>query len=403
MKKFFLMTTAMTMAAMPAIAAEKIKLGLGGYYRAVIVAGDQDQDDGINDHGIGRESEVYFSGKTKLDNGIKVGAMIQLEGETSGDQIDNSYIWASGNFGRIELGSTWGPSLLMSAGSIGNLISGHGDFASHNHHKGLNELSINTYGGDAGLSQNPDDKINYFTPRFSGFQLGLSYMPKNLDGKDESATALADDGGDATFGNELIDIAVNYNQTIGGISAKGFASYFTSETYGGEIDSALTALGELKSSEEEQLYLSDGDASGYSIGASASLEGFTLGGRYTEITADSDFAGINDAKSTQWRIGAEYGRGPWSVGVAYMFADREFNTIGLGESEGLSLTTEAETELISISGAYAISPGVQLFGGVQLIDQKLGGDLNGRTVPSAYNEDYNGEATIAVIGTKLSF
>ena len=118
MKNILYGTTALiavSLVAGSAGAAEKIKLGLGGYWRAAIQVGDGDNDapsgsalaTDNRSHGFGRESEIYFSGKTTLDNGIKFGVMVQLEGETSGDQMDNSYIWADGSFGRIEYGETW--------------------------------------------------------------------------------------------------------------------------------------------------------------------------------------------------------------------------------------------------------------------------------------------------------
>ena len=116
MKNILYGTTALiavSMVAGSAGAAEKIKLGLGGYWRAAIHMGDTNNDSAaaatasdFRNHGFGRESEIYFSGKTTLDNGIKFGVMVQLEGETSADQMDNSYIWSAGSFGRLEYGET---------------------------------------------------------------------------------------------------------------------------------------------------------------------------------------------------------------------------------------------------------------------------------------------------------
>ncbi len=46
-------------------------------------------------------AEVRFKGETTLDNGLTVGAQIELEGENAGDQIDKSFVYWSGGFGRV--------------------------------------------------------------------------------------------------------------------------------------------------------------------------------------------------------------------------------------------------------------------------------------------------------------
>src|SRR3546814_15132709 len=45
------------------------------------------------------DSEIHFVGSTTLDNGIEFGVNVQLEANTnSGDQIDESYLYAQGSF-----------------------------------------------------------------------------------------------------------------------------------------------------------------------------------------------------------------------------------------------------------------------------------------------------------------
>ncbi len=393
MKKALLGATALTaMVALPvtAQASDKIKLELGGYYRALFAIGDQDYDDGLRDYGIGRESEVYFSGKTTLDNGIKVGAMIQLEGETASDQIDNSYIWTSGGFGRLELGSAWGPSLLMSTGSVGT-IDAHTDFATHSHYKAYNGVTVNTYGGDAGISQNPDDKITYFTPKLSGFQVGASFMPKNHGGgKDESGNALvAEDGSN---GNDLIDIAINYDGSFSGTDVRAYGSYFTSET-------------------ENVLGANLDGGNGYSAGAQVSFANLTIGGRYVQVndynisaealsnvlatidapnpTLDAflEVYGLEDVSiyksdKTGWRAGATFSEGPFTVGAAYVVTVLE----GTGY--------ELETNIKTVNGKYDVGPGIMMFSGVEMVTQE--GTIDGLGSAEA-------DATIFIIGTKLSF
>jgi hypothetical protein len=401
-------------------AAEKIKLGLGGYWRAAVHLGNSDSDATGNAatkqraHGFGQESEIYFSGKTTMDNGVKMGVMVQLEGETSGDQIDNTYIWASGGFGRVEYGETWGVSLMMSAGSVGDLINGHGDFASNGAHPGTNGQFIDTYGGDAGILATPEQKVSYYTPRMGGIQMGVSYVPENNTGGNVTATGLNSEL-DGTIGNELLDVAVNYVGKMGGTSIRMFGSVFTSKSEGTAPTAATAAVA---STADVTTANGDGtnttvqgtdavaavaatagtagkDVTGHSLGAQIGFNGFRIGGRITNI---DDIAGPGGApiadsaaglQRTNWRMGVDYGQGPWRVGVAVMHLEQEVSDGGTGK-----LARSDETDLMVLSGSYALSPGISVFGGLQSYDfQDSGG-------PGAGNEADN---TVGIIGTVLSF
>jgi len=392
MKSILYGTTALvavSLLAGTAGAAEKIKLGLGGYWRGVVHLGDSDNDattaatgkSDIRNHGFGQESEIYFSGKTTLDNGIKFGVMVQLEGETSGDQIDNTYIWSAGSFGRVEFGETWGVSLLMSSGSVGDMLDGHGDFASQGAHANVNGQFIDTYGGDAGILATPDQKINYFTPRMSGFQLGVSYLPENNTAANSTGGGLNSEL-NGTIGNELLDIAANYNGKMGGADIRVFGSYFTSE-------SESTAIG----------VAAGKDVDGHSVGGQVGIGGFRMGGRYTRI---NDIAGPGGAPlaaaaagldRTNWRLGVDYGMGPWRVGVAYMRLEQEV----AGAVVGTKTARDDETDYISIGGSYNLGPGIKMFGGLQIYDfQDSAGGAGAAVSTEADN-------TIGMVGTKFSF
>ncbi len=374
MKRVLLGTTALAMAAgmmaAEASAAEKIKLGLGGYFRAVIVGGDADTDatgaaaTDFRSHGIGRESEIYFSGKTKLDNGIQFGVMVQLEGETSADQIDNSYIWSSGGFGRIEIGETWGPSLIMNYGSVGEMIDGHGDFASQQHPGNANGLGLNSYGGDAGVLARPVDKLNYYTPRLGGFQLGVSYMPDNKGAANATGGGLQTQLGGGV-GNELLDIAANYTGKFGDVSIGVGGSFYTSDTESAAIGAAAAS-----------------DREGWTVGGQFSIAGFTVGGRFKDQDQGGAAAGAFEAEQEQWRVGVSYSSGPWGIGAVYHEAE-----------QSVTATTDDETTYISLGGTYALGPGIKMFGGVQFYDFD---DATNARAAEADN-------TVFVLGTKFSF
>ena len=340
MKKILYGTTALFAVgaiASTAVAADKIKLGLGGYWRGMAQFGNNDSDaagadDGLRDHGFGQESEIYFSGSTKLDNGIKFGVAVQLEGETSGDQIDNTWIYSSGSFGRVEFGETWGPSLLMSYGSVGE--KNHtGDFASFNPQTNLNGLGFNSYGGGAGASGLPTEKLAYYTPRVGGLQVGISYAPEpknaNANGTQDSEVGVSS----ATQrGSEMIDMGVNYTGKMGGASVAVSTTYWSSSTEppgaGGTADA---------------------DVDGYSVGAQVGMNKIKIGGRYTK---HNDLNGRGNDR-VNWRMGVDYAMGAWSYGFTYQKATQD-----------VTATTEDVSEYMSLGAAYTVGPGIQFGGGI---------------------------------------
>ena len=80
------------MMAHGAMAADGIKLGVGGFFNEAYMATFDDDGEGElgNEHntdGFFNDAEVHFTGSTVLDNGLEVGARVELEGETQDEQI----------------------------------------------------------------------------------------------------------------------------------------------------------------------------------------------------------------------------------------------------------------------------------------------------------------------------
>jgi hypothetical protein len=113
MKKVLLGTSALLgagLVASPAFAADGIKLSVGGFFKTAYMVNLDDDREGEpgNDtatDGFFSDSEIYFRGSTVLDNGLEVGARVELEGEDDSDQIDEAWIFFSGGFGEIHIGS----------------------------------------------------------------------------------------------------------------------------------------------------------------------------------------------------------------------------------------------------------------------------------------------------------
>lgn len=373
MKTLLYGTTALVAVALvagSASAEEKISLSLGGYWNAQIAVGDNDNDanpstTSVRSHGMSHESEIFFSGSTTLDNGITFGVKMELEGESTGDQMDNNYIYARGDFGEIYFGEQWGPGLMMAKGTVGGMLAGHGDFASHTHIAALNGLGLNTFVGDAGFGTGPVDKITYYTPRISGIQVGVSYMPDNQGANNDSARALASDIG-GTAHNELLDVGANFVSNFGSTSIGVSALYTTSSQ-------EQTAVGGTTNE----------DADGTSFGIQVGFADITLGGRVSQINNITGAATGAELDQEAWRFGVAYKMSShMNVGAEYISMERD-----------VTATTQDETVYWSMGVSYHMGPGITTYAGIQMFDFE-------DATNAAASE---GENTIGVMGLKLAF
>ncbi|MAM73654.1 porin [uncultured Tistrella sp.] len=359
MKKILIGTTALVavgLVAGQASAAEKIKLGLGGYYQSFFKITDQD-DIGATSYrtdSVVQEGEIFFLGETVLDNGTKVGVQVQLEGYTTGDQIDEHYVYFDGSWGRLLIGAENSAAYLMHYAAPSAIV-GHG-MATPNFFgftTGDNQTDL-TY-----VNETSDaNKLTYFTPRMAGFQLGLSYTPSLAGGTGGSSNSYGNLTDDAAGRQEqIVEVGVNYVNKLGG------------------VDLAVSG-GYLKGSLEADAIGAD-DLQVWSLGMNVGFSGFTLGGSY--INDNNGLEGNNDMD--RWNVGLTYAFGPYTVGGAYALSTREFAN-GAGDDE---------LEFYEFGGTYAMGPGVNLSAGVQFVNA------------DSDRASARQEGTSFLIGTGISF
>ena len=351
MKKVLLGSTALFAAAAlasPAVAADKIKLGLGGYFAGAAAYVDTGDLAGDNrDYTFGSDSEVHFKGETTLDNGIKVGFKAELElerdckasgiigsqGTCSADTIDEVYIYVSGGFGKIEFGQQDGVGEQMYFGApqvFQRVLLTDADL-SPTEKVIANEIDV--------FTEESDDftKINYFTPRISGFQVGVSFTPE-ADRNSQDFNAFSQSGGD-----EIFEAGINFDNKWNDVGIQLSATYLTAR------DDGVTG---------------HDSPDMYALGAKISYAGFTIGGGYSEKDGlESGLRGSQDpgttTETTNYEIGVTYDVGPWTFGVGYA-------------NEDLTASTAADTQENSkiLGGvAYKLGPGINLGLGVEFNEQ----------------------------------
>ena len=100
------------LAAADVMAADGVELSIGGWYHAAAggIAGEDFSvssgvsEDAVRDYAFKQNVGVSFSGESVLDNGLTVGAYVELRGQTQEDQIRKVYAYFSGGFGKVQFG-----------------------------------------------------------------------------------------------------------------------------------------------------------------------------------------------------------------------------------------------------------------------------------------------------------
>lgn len=350
--------------------AEKIQLGLGGFWHAFAVYGDQSDGPGkpgaaFRDHGIAQDSEIHFRGETTLDNGISFGVSIQLEGETKAPLIDESFIFVEGTFGRVNFGQENPASELMYYGSpwaidgVG-LASPDLTFSQLGNSVGAPAVIVNV-GGKA-------ERITYFTPRMGGLQLGLSYTPDNCAPPAVACTSAGtglQSKRDTGQQSETIEAAVNYVREFGGLNLALYAAISQGTVEG--TAAAVTAAG---AEDQDQ----------WGLGMELGYGGFTFGADYRK---DNQGTFAPNTDRTDYSLGLSYRTGPWTTGVAYAHGEVEEGA-GLGQDE---------TDGYQAGVGYNLGPGIVLTGGITY--WVVGDNLNSPTIEN--------KSTEFIIGTLLAF
>ena len=376
MKKILLGTTAIVAAGMiasapSAIAAEKIKLSVGGYMEQWV--GYTNNDDAaaqdFSGFDVKSDSEIHFKGSTTLDNGISVGVNVQLEANSnSGDQIDESYLIVKGGFGEINIGSENSAMYKMNYAPAEYGISiNSGDQTGW--------LSTTTNAAGSSISEggyfrapfgstyieplraNDSEKITYYTPRIEGFQLGLSYSPDTA--QDSNGQPNRD-----TANTDLVMAGLNFNRSFGS------TNFRASLGYGTVLDGIAGT---------------NTEASAFNAGIGLGFGGFGIGIAY----ASYDDSGANDGSGLN--AGINYSSGPWGASLSYFHGEKD------GASTAGVLTGDGEQDTFMLSAKYALGPGITAAG--TIAHSKFKSDDTGLVGTDSAEV----EATYVVVGMKLSF
>ncbi len=338
MKKVLLGTSALALVGAytgPANAAE-FEVKVGGYFEAYAAYASSDvsnvQGEDHDGFDAKRDAEIRFQPSITLDNGIRIGADIQLEAAANtdtgtGDVIDEAFLFVRGSFGEVLIGSENSArySMHYAAPDVTFVNVNSGSLTAFVPFSGT--AGANSIGGPVNVGDdvfrrtlgatfiendgnNDAERFQYFTPRFAGVQLGVSYARD----PDQDSNVQQDINGEALA--NIVDFGVNYVQSFGPVDIAVAGGYGI-------------AFGDANKNPQV-----------WNAGLNVGFFGVTIGGSFAEQNNSDgkEFIGSDTEDGQAWDVGVSYETGPWGVSFTYFRGenvDDENSANPLGNDETL--------------------------------------------------------------------
>lgn len=368
MKKLLMSTAVAGLVAFAATPAHaQIEVSVGGHTKQYLGWLDQDTNSG----GVAEErsfdhvseSELHFDAVGVADNGLEYGFHVETEVDAadSGNTIEESYLFLSGDWGRVNMGAEDGANFLLqvAAPSADSNVDGiRQDIQPVNYTATLlpgteaGSTVLGNYltaagGAFEGIDYDNDEsgkanKVTYLTPVLNGFQAGLSYTP---DVGDAEAAGPSYSNGLSGFNiedsarfEEAYDLGARYEGTFNNVGVAFGGGY----THVENTSTAVTA----------------DDLKEWNVGLDLDIGAFGVGAVYTE-----ENRGIDDnGDSETYVVGVDYVNGPFKLGASYLNNETE-----------LSATTETEIDRYTGGVIYTAAEGLTFRGSVSHITHESTG------------------------------
>lgn len=381
MKKYLVASTALLSALIAMPAQAELNLDLGGYFRAYGMYADNDDSvapgTSTNDFDLKRDTEIHFTGEATSDNGLTVGA--HYEAMVGGAfNADEAYLYVAHQWGRFNLGSEDGAAYLLqvAAPSADSNVDGL-----RTQIQGINAAAgtalaptaaVTTVGAILGAGSGytgaftnefstgvaatgtasildydhadfqDTERLTYLTPKWNGFQGGVSYAPEagqNIVGDNLAAPAVA------PAIEDLWEAAARWDGEYEGFGISFGAGYSTADG----TSAVATDADEITT---------------WNAGLNVAFQGFSVGAAY--LDSEVELVGGGDDEADTWVVGAAWDNGPYHIGASYL--DKEVDT---------AAAASASVDRLTVGAGYTYGPGMSFRGAVAFGENELvagGGD-----------------------------
>ena len=374
MKKVLLATTAIIGISMLAVtvaeAAEDPTLSFGASIRTE--AWFFDQTDKLGRHRGHHfeldDASLTINGRGEADNGLTYGTRFQVDIDAAVG-LDEAAMFFSGPWGRLELGSDDGPVAVMEYGAESLIVCcGFGFDGGPSSVFNFNGLATTMWAPNLVGNTGDPTRINYYTPRISGLQMGVSYVPDLGQG---TGSGGATDGPAGANIEHIWQVAVNYVEKIGGIDVALSGGIVTGGTEADNI-------------REDTFSWRAGGTLGWGAwGFGASYGDSGDSNQPLVVNANGD-TNTNSDSAHWWNVGGSYTAGPYQTSLTYIRGEQ---AIGPGIQPSTS-------DFISLALVYRLAPGLRVYGEYDYININ-----QEEAAPGAGDNSGN----VFMMGTRLDF
>ena len=340
-------------------AAKKPKLNISGFYELFMGVADGDRPgataSGTPTFGRTHEGtfsivhygEIRFKASGKTDSGMKWGVYfedVMNDADANGKKLstDETNIWLSGSWGKLELGGQDGPGDKVYAGAhkLVHISPRHVDTFANTQGFADEKMSIN--------DSSDDSKITYYTPRVSGFQAGYSWIPNSVE--DSNCTTSASGAG-----------TTDPRGSNGGAASCDQSAHEGSLEYKGKVGPgklrATWGFGYLATSANEL-----GHEFGWRAGITYGQGPWTVAAGYKDLNNEGEHG--EDGDKTGWDLGVAYSGGRYEVTAIYSAQKAE-------DSGG-----DGDYYHTGVSAAYNLGSGLTVAAAVYFYDLDVNGNIS---------------------------
>lgn len=411
----------------PGFRQQDLHLYISGYIKSLAGVYDSKYQN-ENHRDFLTASEVHLDIVRETNHDVEYRAFIQLRTSTD-DRLnaDRVHMSAKTKYGLIDIGDNDGASDLLAYYTpnlgFGQAVDGFGQSVDADFTSFVDGASASQIGPKA-LDTEAATKITYFSPRFWGLRVGISYAPefdkgerivrtKKDDlssvapGPSENPQALNRDlidyvqpnrnsGRDPDDDNfrrgdpesfftrsfrDIIEVGANYNKKINNVWYRISGGYVH-----GQNKSGATKEDSRK------------NINAWSVGAEIDFNrNFRIGGSYVDNQHSGQLKRLHSQDRKAFNFGAVYESGPWGVSGNFIIEDLGgSNTHGSGKYHAFGLGT-----------TYQLAPGIMVGSDLIFYERKFGRDpLNPSKsiAPSGLPADkHKDKGYVWLVGTELDF
>jgi hypothetical protein len=404
MKKL-LLAFATSVLASSAIAAETPEVKLEGAFDFQAAVRNQKRLETDNfltnnqkNNAFRTRGNVSVNVSNESENGLLYGAVVNLKTTALSSMQGGSYLYAESDFGRLEAGSRMGAQNMMSVSAYSIAAATGDDWTAYANLNpkvyGASGATVGAYNGDYsdyglvytgyGEASEQVRNVTYYTPKYNGFQVGVSYSP--------DATNLGDgdikkDGKRHTYytkaGGAGIDVVASVKNLMG-------AAFTYEHNLSDGVDLKLGAgieQGKYEAKDNAGAKVKLAEHKLYNVGATLTYGTWSVAASYADAGKSgthSDYH-FGKRKNVLYTGGIAYNDGPFGVSLTYLHNDRLKNKL-----DSYTLGTD-----------YVLAPGFKPYAEVTSFNFKNKGYDSTQKPLKEVNKKVNG--MVYLVGAKVTF